>query len=227
MESKDTNLKDAVGIRKAPMSTVPAEVMLEVGLAMLEGARKYGRHNYRAVGVRASVYYDAAMRHLMAWWEGEDTDPDSGLSHLVKAMACLVVIRDSMVVNNWQDDRPPRLNRLWLMEANCRAGEIIDRLPDAKEPYTQAEYCDAETRLDEAWAEAVLCDVGEEIDLPAYCDTEGHLWGRHEGKSAVVCLCCGVVPELKSTECEHDWMALSMPDFEGYHCRKCSQKKPL
>lgn len=64
MSEKPTNPKDSVGIRKAPMSTVSAVVMAEVGVAMLEGAAKYGRHNYRAVGVRASVYYDATLRHL-------------------------------------------------------------------------------------------------------------------------------------------------------------------
>ena len=63
--SKETNPKDAVGIKKAPMSTVSAAVIAELGLAMMEGARKYGRHNYRVSGIRMSVYYDAALRHLM------------------------------------------------------------------------------------------------------------------------------------------------------------------
>src|ERR1700761_3416714 len=86
-EIKRSNPKDAVGTGKVPVSTVSAPVIAEVGLAMLEGARKYGRHNYRAIGVRASVYYDAAQRHLMAWWEGQDIDPASGLSHVSKAIA--------------------------------------------------------------------------------------------------------------------------------------------
>ena len=76
--TKQTNPKDALGIKKAPISTVPANVILETGLALLEGARKYGRHNYRIMGVRASVYYDAVVgRHLAQWWEGEDIDKDS------------------------------------------------------------------------------------------------------------------------------------------------------
>ena len=82
---KDTNPKDAIGVTKAPMSTVPAAVMLELGVAMLEGSCKYGRHNYRYAGVRASVYYDALMRHAMEWWEGTDIDSDSGLNHIIKA----------------------------------------------------------------------------------------------------------------------------------------------
>lgn len=108
MEVKDTNPKDAIGISKAPMSTVSAAVLMDVGVAMLEGASKYGRHNYRAAGVRASVYYDALMRHAMTWWEGEDLDPDSGMSHITKAIATLVVLRDAMIQDKFTDDRPPR-----------------------------------------------------------------------------------------------------------------------
>lgn len=136
--SKPSNPKDAVGIRKVPLSTVPAYVMTEIGLAMLEGARKYGRHNYRVVGVRASVYYDAALRHLTAWWEGQDIDPDSGLSHIIKALACLVVLRDSQLMGNWTDDRPPQLpgvNNI-MASLNRLAGEIIDRYPEAKDVFT-------------------------------------------------------------------------------------------
>jgi hypothetical protein len=136
---KDTNPKDAVGVRKAYFSVIPWGVIAELGLAMLEGARKYGRHNYRVAGVRASVYFDAADRHMKEWWEGVDTDKDSGLSHIAKAIACLVVLRDSMMVGNWIDDRPPPLPAGWLDELNKKASEIIDKYPDPKEPYTAEE----------------------------------------------------------------------------------------
>ena len=62
MGTKETNPKQAVGVRKVPLHVVPCEVLMEIGLGMMEGARKYGAHNYRACGVRASVYYDAAMQ---------------------------------------------------------------------------------------------------------------------------------------------------------------------
>ena len=134
---KDTNPKDAVGVRKVPLSTVPSEVMLEIGLAMLEGSRKYGRHNYRIAGVRASVYYDALMRHMMVWWEGEDDAPDSGVNHIVHAMACLTVLRDAMINDMWEDDRPPGLPSGWMTEFNERASAIIDKYPTAEEAFTQ------------------------------------------------------------------------------------------
>lgn len=134
---KDSNPKDAVGIKKVPFSTVSAPVIAEIGLAMLEGSRKYRRHNYRAIGVRASVYYDACLRHLTGWWEGEDIDPDSGLSHITKALACLVVLRDAMILDKCMDDRPPKTKQGWIQELNKKAKNIIEMYPEELEPYTE------------------------------------------------------------------------------------------
>src|SRR5271170_6356732 len=52
--AKASNPKDALGIRKVPFSTISMPVLAELGVAMLEGALKYGRHNYRAIGVKGS-----------------------------------------------------------------------------------------------------------------------------------------------------------------------------
>lgn len=126
---KPTNPKDAIGIKKAPLSTLPAHVILELGTAMLEGAAKYGRFNYRAIGVRASVYYDALQRHILAWWEGEDIDPDSGLPHVTKAMSCLLVLRDAMHQGKLEDDRPPK-SQPFIDGLNQRAADILERYKD-------------------------------------------------------------------------------------------------
>lgn len=137
INSKPSNPKDSVGIKKAPLSTLSAPVIAEVGVAMLEGARKYGRHNYREAGVKASVYYDATLRHLMDWWEGTDIDPDSGLNHVTKALASLMVLRDSMLYGNWQDDRPPKCREGWLQDLNKKAGEVIEKYPNAVPAVTE------------------------------------------------------------------------------------------
>lgn len=109
MSQQTENPKGAAGASKFPMSAVPAGVLAELSVALLEGALKYGRHNYRAGGATASVYYDATLRHLMLWWEGEDMDPDTGgqLSHITKAIASLTVLRDAMLHQTFKDDRPP------------------------------------------------------------------------------------------------------------------------
>lgn len=143
---KDSNPKDAVGIAKAYQSTIPQPVLWEIGLAMLEGALKYGRHNYRKAGVRASVYYDAMKRHLDDWWEGEDLDPDSELSHITKLAAGAVVLRDAMMNEMWVDDRPPRpKHRDWLKQMNEHAKRLLAKYgPDVrKAPFTQIEHGDA------------------------------------------------------------------------------------
>lgn len=138
------NPKDAVGFTKPPIHTVPPYVLLEIAMGMFEGAWKYRSYNYREIGIRYSRYYDAAMRHLMQWWEGEDIDSASGLNHITKAMSCLVVLRDSMMQaerggTGVIDDRPPKsLVPMDEMAAKFRA--MIDRLKsehgEMKSPYT-------------------------------------------------------------------------------------------
>jgi hypothetical protein len=132
--SKPTNPKDVVGIRKVAFSALPWRVLYRVALGMMEGALKYGRHNYRASGVRASVYFDATVgRHIGPWWEGEDIDPESGEHHIDKAIASLLVMRDSMLQGNFEDDRPPP-GHIDLPELNARASALIDKHAD-KNPH--------------------------------------------------------------------------------------------
>lgn len=138
-ELKDTNPKDAIGIKKVAWSCLCWNVLGKLALALLEGALKYGRHNYRVAGVRASVYFDACMRHLTRWWEGEDIDPESGLPHLVKAMACLHVAQDAIDNGKMTDDRPPAIKAGWTDELNAKAGALIEQYKDTAKPaYTQA-----------------------------------------------------------------------------------------
>lgn len=134
---KETNPKDAVGIAKVPMSTLSGPVLMEVGLAMMEGALKYGRSNYRKVGVRASVYFDALMRHAWSYWEGEDIDPDSGVHHVTKAIATLMVLRDCMIRGQYTDDRPPKMDPTWIKDMNAKAKALLLKYPNPVEAVTQ------------------------------------------------------------------------------------------
>lgn len=124
---KASNPKEAVGVRKVPYSVVPANVHALVAVGLSEGAGKYGRHNYRGVGVRASTYYDATLRHEADWWEGENIDTDSGLHHVIKAICSLYVLADSILRGNVTDDRPPPSPKGWLKEANEHAARMVDK----------------------------------------------------------------------------------------------------
>lgn len=103
--SKPSNPKDIVGSDKIPFHLWPETATALGSLALLDGALKYGRANWRVIGVRSSIYYDAARRHLNKWFEGENTDPDSGLPHLAHAMACLAILIDAGAAGKLNDDR--------------------------------------------------------------------------------------------------------------------------
>jgi hypothetical protein len=103
---------------------------------MMEGGRRYGTYNYREAGVRFSVYFDACQRHLHSFKEGEDIDPNSRIHHLMKAAACLVVLRDSMLLGNWEDDRPIR-SPLDMDALNAQAAKIIEMYPECEAPFTE------------------------------------------------------------------------------------------
>lgn len=104
-DAKPSNPKDAIGSDKLPLHLVPGHVVAGESLALLDGLLKYGRTNWRVAGVRASIYVDATKRHLDAWFEGRNADPDSGLHDLWHAKACLTIILDAEAAGKLTDDR--------------------------------------------------------------------------------------------------------------------------
>lgn len=135
---KDSNPKDAIGATKVSMSLLPQQVLAEASLGLTEGALKYGAYNYREIGIRASIYFDACMRHMMRYWEGEDIDPDSGLPHLTKAMDCLIVMRDAQMNGKCFDDRPPKVkNQGFIEELNGKVAELKELYPNPPKPYME------------------------------------------------------------------------------------------
>lgn len=68
------------------------------------GAQKYAAHNWRK-GIVYSRLFDALQRHLWAWWNGEENDPESGESHLDHAACCLMFLREMSEDRKDLDDR--------------------------------------------------------------------------------------------------------------------------
>lgn len=106
-ESKGVNPKQAFGDRKVPLHLVPSTAMAAIAMGLKDGAKKYGAYNWRTLTVEAETYIGAALRHMMAWQEGEDIDPDSGNPHLFHAMASLAILVDALESGNVEDNRPP------------------------------------------------------------------------------------------------------------------------
>lgn len=74
------------GAKPETHSLVPVEALAEVARVYGLGAKKYAAHNWRK-GYRWSLSYDAAQRHIQAFWGGEDFDPEFGKTrHLAHAI---------------------------------------------------------------------------------------------------------------------------------------------
>jgi hypothetical protein len=69
------------------------------------GANKYKPRNWEQGLVWGRVFA-ATMRHLWAWWRGEDTDTETGKSHLDHAQACIHFLSHYVKTKTGVDDRP-------------------------------------------------------------------------------------------------------------------------
>ena len=107
-KTKPVNPKDKLGIKKVPLRLVASAGIIHEAMAMKNGAKKYGPHNWREHPVLASIYVDACMRHILGWYDGEEVAGDSGVHHLGHARACLGILLDAMENDKMIDDRPAK-----------------------------------------------------------------------------------------------------------------------
>lgn len=103
------NPKQAYGDYKVAMQLVPPSLEIHAAKALKEGALKYGAYNWRASKVEAMTYVGAMKRHLAAWLDGEEIDPESttGKHHLDGLAASLAILLDAMDGGTLIDNRPP------------------------------------------------------------------------------------------------------------------------
>lgn len=86
---------------------LPPGPLLGAAEVLAYGAVKYGERNWEA-GLDWSRCYGALLRHLFAWWGGEDLDPETGKSHLDHAHCCLLFLSEYRTTHPERDDRPER-----------------------------------------------------------------------------------------------------------------------
>jgi hypothetical protein len=103
---ESNNPKDRIGRAKVSITSIPGVAMLHEARAMMNGRMRYGPFNWREHTVGATVYVDAAYRHLMCWYEREEEADDSHVHHLGHARACLGILLDAQAHSNLIDDRP-------------------------------------------------------------------------------------------------------------------------
>lgn len=89
---------------KPPLGLLPRVALDETAKVLAYGAKKYATHNWRK-GIGHQRLVNAALRHIYAWNEGEDNDPESGLSHLAHALCCLSFAITEHATHPELDDR--------------------------------------------------------------------------------------------------------------------------
>lgn len=84
---------------------LPPELLEEVARVLTFGAHKYSARNWE-LGMAWSRPFAALMRHMWAWWRGEEKDPETGYSHLSHAACCIAFLVSYEARNVGTDDRP-------------------------------------------------------------------------------------------------------------------------
>jgi hypothetical protein len=102
-----TNPKDAIGDKKLALHLLSPIAEAHWVVGQYAGMLKYGAWNWRAAGVRASIYISALRRHLAAYISGEEYDPVDGSHHLGNIMACAAILLEARAIGKLTDDRPP------------------------------------------------------------------------------------------------------------------------
>lgn len=92
---------------KPPLSLLPRAALEAEAMVLAYGANKYGRDNWR-LGMDHSRLLDACLRHIVAYAEGEDIDPESGLPHLAHARCSLGFLLHYRAAGVGADDRVVR-----------------------------------------------------------------------------------------------------------------------
>lgn len=71
---------------------LPVTAVKEVVKVLTYGAKKYDDNNWQYVEDAHNRYFAAALRHLVAWREGEQQDAETKLHHLAHAICCLLFL---------------------------------------------------------------------------------------------------------------------------------------
>lgn len=97
------------GVKLARFDLIPVKALTEVAKHYGRTAEKYPPNNWRK-GYEWSKSYAAIMRHLTAWWDGQDVDVDpawpDGSPHLAAVAWHALTLLEYATTKTGIDDRP-------------------------------------------------------------------------------------------------------------------------
>lgn len=93
------------GTKLARFDLLPPGALWQIAEHFGRGADKYEARNWER-GYKWSLSYGALLRHLMAWWNGEDDDPELGSPHLAAVGFHVLALLHFAEHHSDGDDRP-------------------------------------------------------------------------------------------------------------------------
>lgn len=95
-------------VKLARFDLIPPGPMILLAELFGKGARKYSERNWEK-GLPWNSPYQSLMRHMHAFWAGEDIDEETGLPHVICAMWNAMVLAEFMNTHPELDDRPGKV----------------------------------------------------------------------------------------------------------------------
>jgi hypothetical protein len=107
-EEEDLQIFDTGAMRanvnKLRLDLLPFKAIEDIAEVITFGTKKYDENNWRK-GFPWTSLIASALRHIFAWIQGEDTDPESGLSHIAHAGCNLLFLLETIRTERGEDDR--------------------------------------------------------------------------------------------------------------------------
>lgn len=122
--------KDDSGETKLRYDLIPPEALAGLAQVYTIGAKKYSDRNWEN-GINYGRIYAALMRHIEAWRQGEDYDPENGQHHLDSVVWNAVALRTYEARNmggRFDDLRPKRVQELYDLDDGAVVGGPDDRV---------------------------------------------------------------------------------------------------
>ena len=94
--------------KKPKMNLLPPKAIVEVAKVLTFGAQKYGPENWKELEDLQNRYLAGALRHIFAHMDGEQLDPETGLSHMAHALCCLLFKLEIELENAKIEEERPR-----------------------------------------------------------------------------------------------------------------------
>lgn len=101
----DPTTGGAKGRKPQRMELLPWSALMRLSELYAAGAAKYDDHNWRR-GYAWSLSFGAMMRHATLFWEGQDTDPETGQPHMASVAFHALALLHYLAEHPEGDDRP-------------------------------------------------------------------------------------------------------------------------